>query len=108
MHPLGDKSGVVVRALLPGAKKVEVQPVHEKTKPKFELARIPGTDVFEGVTKNANQVYAYDLVITDHQDKTIRRAMPFPFCRRWANPICIFSARATSERFMKNSAPNSA
>ena len=41
MHPLGDKSGVVVRALLPDAAKVEVQPVHEKDKPKFELERIP-------------------------------------------------------------------
>ena len=72
MQPLGDKSGVVVRAVLADAKKVEVQPVHEKDKPKFELKRIPNTDVFEGVTKLANSVYAYDLVITDHQDK-IRR-----------------------------------
>src|ERR1035438_8736341 len=60
MHPLGDQSGVVVRALLPDAKKVEVQPVHEKDKPKFELKRIPKTDVFEGVTQLANAVYAYD------------------------------------------------
>src|SRR5271156_2327104 len=70
MHPLGDKSGLVVRALLPDAKKVEIQPVHEKDKPKFELKRIPNTDVFEGVTKLANSVYAYDLAITDHQGKT--------------------------------------
>ena len=33
MHPLGDNSGLVVRALLPDAAKVEVQPVHEKDKP---------------------------------------------------------------------------
>ena len=65
MHPLGDKSGVVVRALLPGAEKVEVQPVHEKDRPKFELKRIPKTDVFESVTSLANAVYAYDLVVTD-------------------------------------------
>src|SRR5208283_1352328 len=32
MHPLGDQSGLVVRALLPDAKKVEIQPVHEKDK----------------------------------------------------------------------------
>ncbi len=37
MHPLGDKSGLVARAFLPDAKKVEIQPVHEKDKPKFEL-----------------------------------------------------------------------
>src|SRR5882757_6623771 len=72
MQPLGDKSGVVVRALLPDAKKVEVQPVHEKDKPAFELKRIPNTDVFEGVTKLANSVYAYDLVITNHQGQTRR------------------------------------
>ena len=70
MQPLGDQSGLVVRALLPDAKKVEVQPVHEKDKPKFELKRIPNTDVFEGETKLANAVYAYDLVITNHQGKT--------------------------------------
>jgi 1,4-alpha-glucan branching enzyme len=69
MQPLGDKSGVVVRALLPDAKKVEVRPVHEKDKPQFELKRIPKTDVFEGVTSLANSVYAYDFVITDHQGK---------------------------------------
>ena len=70
MQPLGDGSGLVVRALLPDAKKVEVQPVHEKDKPKFELKRIPKTDVFEGETKLVNSVYAYDLVITNHQGKT--------------------------------------
>ena len=51
MQPLGDDSGLVVRALLPDAAKVEIQPVHEKDKPKFELKRIPNTDIFEGVTK---------------------------------------------------------
>ena len=70
MHPLGDKSGIVVRALLPDAKKVEIQPVHEKDKPKFELKQIPNTDIFEGETKLANSVYAYDLVITNHAGKT--------------------------------------
>ena len=33
MHPLGDGSGLVVRAFLPDAAKVEIQPVHEKDKP---------------------------------------------------------------------------
>jgi len=35
MHPLADGTGVVVRALLPDAAKIEVQPVHEKDKPAF-------------------------------------------------------------------------
>jgi len=79
MQPLGDKSGVVVRAFLPDAKKVEVQPVHEKDKPKFELKRIPNTDVFEGVTTLANQVYAYDLVITDKAGQTRRTRDAYSF-----------------------------
>jgi len=72
MHPLGDGSGLVVRAFLPDAARVEVHPVHEKGRPKFTLQRIPHTDVFEGVTKGAAKVYAYDLVITAHNG-SIRR-----------------------------------
>ena len=79
MQPLGDKSGIVARALLPGAKKVGIQPVHEKDKPAFELTRIPDTDVFEGVTKLANLVYAYDLVITNHQGQTRRTRDAYSF-----------------------------
>src|SRR6185312_7187506 len=70
MHPLGDGSGLVVRAFLPDAAKVEIRPVHEKDKPKFELQRIPHTDIFEGVTKKATKVYAYDLVIKTEDGKT--------------------------------------
>jgi len=79
MHPFGDKSGVVVRAFLPDAQKVEVQPVHEKTKLKFALERIPNTDIFEGVTKSAIAVYAYDLVITDKQNITRRTRDAYSF-----------------------------
>ena len=79
MQPLGDGSGLVVRALLPDAAKVEIQPTHEKHKPAFELQRIPNTDVFEGVTKSANRVYAYDLVIADHQGRTRRTRDAFSF-----------------------------
>jgi 1,4-alpha-glucan branching enzyme len=79
MHALGDKSGVVARALLPGAAKVEVQPVHEKDKPAFALERIPNTDVFEGVTKAANTVYAYDLVVTNHAGQTWRTRDAYSF-----------------------------
>ena len=79
MQPLGDKSGVVVRAFLPDAAKVEIQPVHEKDKPKFELKRVPNTDVFEGVTKLVNSVYAYDLVITNHQGQVRRTRDAYSF-----------------------------
>jgi 1,4-alpha-glucan branching enzyme len=79
MNPLGSKSGIVVRALLPDADRVEVQPVHEKNKPAFVLERIGQTDIFEGTTRDANSVYAYDLVVTDRQGKTRRTRDPYSF-----------------------------
>ena len=79
MQPLGDKSGLVVRALLPDAAKVEIHPTHEKTKPKFELQRIHDAGLFEGVTKSADRVYAYDLVITNHQGRVRRTRDAFSF-----------------------------
>jgi 1,4-alpha-glucan branching enzyme len=72
MHQLGNGSGLVVRALVPNAVKVEVQPTHEKKKPTIKLERIHEAGVFEGVTSAANEVYAYDLVITDSR-KHVRR-----------------------------------
>ena len=35
--------------------------------------------MFEGVTRSANRVYAYDLVITDQQGRTRRTRDPFSF-----------------------------
>jgi len=79
MHPLGGGSGLVARAFLPDAAKVEIHPTHEKNQPKFELGRIHGAGLFEGVTKSANRVYAYDLVITDHQGRSRRTRDAFSF-----------------------------
>jgi 1,4-alpha-glucan branching enzyme len=70
MHPLGDGSGVVVRALVPGAAKIEAIPTHEKSKPRLKLKRLHEAGLFEGVAKTAAQVYAYDLSITDAQGNT--------------------------------------
>src|SRR6478672_2241158 len=72
LHPLGDGSGLVARAMQPDAAKVEFEPVHEKDKPSIKLKRIPKSDIFEGTTTEANRVYAYDLVITAH-DGEVRR-----------------------------------
>ena len=69
MHPLGDGSGVVVRALLPNAAKVEIKPTHEKSKPGIQLKRLDPSGLYEGVSTEAKHVYAYDLVITDYQGK---------------------------------------
>jgi 1,4-alpha-glucan branching enzyme len=79
MHPLGDGSGVVVRALVPNAAKVEIQPVHEKDKPAITLERVHESGVFEGMTPKASRVYAYDLVITDHQGKVRRSRDAYSF-----------------------------
>ncbi len=79
LHILGDGSGLVARAILPDAAKVEVQPVHEKDQPVIKLKRIPKSDVFEGMTKDANRIYAYDLVITDQAGNVRRTRDPYSF-----------------------------
>ncbi len=79
MQPLGDRSGLVVRAFLPDAARVEIQPTHEKDRPKFELKRVHDAGLFEGVTRTANKVYAYDLVVTTHQGHTRRTRDAFSF-----------------------------
>src|SRR6266705_5180002 len=79
MHPLGDGSGVIARALIPNAAKVELQPVHEREKPAFELHRIGNTPVFEGGTVETSHVYAYDLLITDHAGNARRTRDAYSF-----------------------------
>jgi 1,4-alpha-glucan branching enzyme len=79
MHPLGDGAGLVVRAYIPGAAKIEIQPVHEKQKPAFKLQKIHATGLFEGVTTAANDVYAYDLLITDARKHVRRTRDPYSF-----------------------------
>jgi len=79
MHPLADGTGVAVRALLPDAAKVEVQPAREKDKPAFKLTRLHKAGLFEGVTTEANRVYAYDLVITDQQGRLRRTRDAYSF-----------------------------
>lgn len=79
MHPLGDGSGVVVRALLPNAAEVEIVPVHEKNKPKIKLNKLHDAGVFEGAAKDGGRVYAYDLVITDYQGNRWQARDPYSF-----------------------------
>ncbi len=79
MQPLGDGSGLVVRAFLPDAARIEVQPVHEKNQPRFALQRIHKDGLFEGVTRAASRVYAYDLVVTSHSGQTRRTRDAFSF-----------------------------
>src|SRR5581483_1975313 len=78
-HELGKGKGLVARALVPGAEKVEVQPVLEKDKPTIQLTRIIKTDVFEGTTSEADKVFSYDLVITDKAGQVRRTRDPYSF-----------------------------
>jgi len=79
MHPLGDGSGVVARAMIPDAVRVELEPTHEKSKPSFELRRIHSAGLFEGLSTLAQKVYAYDLIITDRQGRQRRTRDPYSF-----------------------------
>src|SRR6185295_5252351 len=79
MHPLGDGSGVVVRAFLPNAAQVEVAPTSEKKKPRIQLARLHDSGLYEGSSKEANKVYAYDLIITDYQGNVRRTRDAYSF-----------------------------
>jgi 1,4-alpha-glucan branching enzyme len=79
MHPLPDGTGVVVRALVPDAAKVEVNPAREKNMPTLKLTRLHKAGLFEGVTTEATRVYAYDLVITDQQGRVRRTRDPYSF-----------------------------
>src|SRR5579863_10233719 len=72
MHHLGDGSGVVVRAYLPNAAKVEVHPTHEKNKPRIEMQQLDASGLYEGVSTATKSIYAYDLVITDYQGNVRR------------------------------------
>jgi 1,4-alpha-glucan branching enzyme len=79
LHPLGDGSGVVARAMIPDAAKVELAPTHEKNKPAFTLKLVHPAGVFEGLSTLATQVYAYDLIITDRQGRTRQTRDPYSF-----------------------------
>ena len=79
MHPLGDGSGLVVRAFLPHAAKVEAVPTHEKTRPTIKLKRLHKAGLFEGVTNEAGHVYAYDLLVTDKQGNQSQSRDPYSF-----------------------------
>jgi len=79
MHPLGSGGGVVVRAFVPDAAEIRVEPVHEKAKPGFALKKIHPAGLFEGTARGSKRVYAYDLVITDGAGKVRRGRDAYSF-----------------------------
>ncbi len=79
LHPLGNGLGLAGRALVPGAAKVRIVPVHDRTRPAFELHRIGDTDLFEGSTRGATSVYAYDLEVTWADGSVTQGRDPYSF-----------------------------
>jgi 1,4-alpha-glucan branching enzyme len=78
MHALGHGAGLVVRVFHPRAVEIEAAPVHEKTKPVVKLQQVrPG--LFEGITKEAQSVYAYDLFITLDNGTKVQTRDPYSF-----------------------------
>src|ERR1700692_3517717 len=79
MHPLGDGSGVVARALVPDAVEISVEPTVEKNQPRIKLERLHDSGLFEGMAKGPKRVYAYDLVIKYQNGQTQRTRDPYSF-----------------------------
>ena len=78
MHPLADGSGLLVRAFLPYAIKVEVQAA-DKSIPAFELEKVNPAGVFEGVTTATPKIFTYELVVTDGKGQVRRSRDPYSF-----------------------------
>jgi len=68
-----------IRAFVPDAAQIEAIPTHEKDKPKIKFNRLHDSGLFEGTTKGANRVYAYDLLITDYRGDVRRQRDPYSF-----------------------------
>ena len=79
LQPLGDGTGLVARAMIPDAVRIELVPVHDVTQPKITLKQIAGTCVFEGTTRKAKEVYAYDLIVTDSAGTQRQGRDPYSF-----------------------------
>lgn len=79
MHPLGDGSGVVARALVPDAVKITIEPTKEKSQPRIELKQVHDAGLFEGKASGPKRVYAYDLVIEYRNGQVQRTRDPYSF-----------------------------
>jgi 1,4-alpha-glucan branching enzyme len=80
LHALADGSGLVARAYVPDAAKVEIHPLNgDNANPSFRLIRLHKAGVFEASTTEAKEVYPYELVITDHEGKVRRERDAYSF-----------------------------
>lgn len=95
MHPLGSGKGIVVRCFLPNAEKVRVLPVHDKSMPEFSLSQIDEKGFFEGTCEKVNDVYAYDLEITDYDGNVTRGRDAYSFLPTLADQELYYFAEGT-------------
>ncbi len=79
MHPLGDRRGIVVRAMLPGAERVEAVPLRESSKPRIRLERVHPSGVWEGSAREVSGVFAYELLIRWADGTESRTRDPYSF-----------------------------
>ena len=79
MHRLEEGKGLVVRAFFPHATTVKAVPTHEKERPSVPLKKIHEAGIFEGTTKEADQIYAYDLQITEGSGRKYSTRDPYSF-----------------------------
>ena len=78
VHPVqvGDKPAVAVRAFLPQAREVIVNPT--RGKPRL-MTRIHPDGFFEALMPGRKQVFKYSLTVTTHEDTTFKIEDPYRF-----------------------------
>jgi len=79
MHHLGDGSGLVVRALVPEAVGIQVVPAPGAEGSKIDLEKIDDAGLFEGVTQESADIFAYDLVVKHESGAEQRARDPYSF-----------------------------
>ena len=79
LHLRADAPGLVARAFIPHAAKVELRPVGVGSHPSFELLRIHKSGLFEGATDTATQIFKYELAVTDDKGNTRTIRDPYSF-----------------------------
>ena len=79
LHSRTDAPGLVARAMIPHAAKVELRPLGGGNHPAFELHRIHKPSLFEGSTDVASAIFKYELVITDDKGNTRTIRDPYSF-----------------------------
>ncbi len=78
VHPvqINDKSAVAVRAFLPQAREVTVNPDRGKTRP---MKMLHPDGFFEALMPDRKKIFSYTLIVTTHDDVTYEMEDPYRF-----------------------------